>query len=296
MKHLINLFFKLLPIIAIFFASIYILRLDLVTAIHKPDWSLLILSLLLLFFVFFLKAFIWHRLLIRFHIHISFTNALRSEFRSILLKYIPGKIWGILGRANMISNLGYPLDYCSSISAFCQFLMTSSGLFLGLLGVILFNFFPIPILAAFILLGILFAVLILCSRENTIPTFKLKHLPSKIKQISGKKIPPVADIILLTGLHWLFMGTAFFLLFASLGHNPGLCPLLLQPLANNIGIISTFAPGGLGVREGVMIGYLVKAEIPLAEATSISLASRIWFFIAETISYSAGYLAGRQKQ
>jgi uncharacterized membrane protein YbhN (UPF0104 family) len=58
-------------------------------------------------------------------------------------------------------------------------------------------------------------------------------------------------------------------------------PLLLQPLANNTGIISTFAPGGLGVKEGVMIGYLAKVVIPLAEATSISLASRMWFFTAK---------------
>jgi uncharacterized membrane protein YbhN (UPF0104 family) len=290
LKNLVSLVFKLLAIIAILFAALYLFRLDATTAIPKPDWFSSAMSLLLLFVVFFIKAFIWHRLLIRFHIHIGFKNAFTSQSKSILLKYIPGKIWGLLGRANIVAGLGFSLEYCSFVSAFCQFLMTATGLFIGMLGVILFEFFPIPPLAAFILLGILLAALLICSRENTIPSLTSNRLPGKIKDFSGKRIPPVADIILLSAIHWLFMGEAFLLFFKSLGYNPGLCPLLLQPLANNIGIISYFAPGGLGVREGVMIGYLAMAHIPLAGATSIALASRIWFFVAEAVTYALGYI------
>ena len=65
-------------------------------------------------------------------------------------------------------------------------------------------------------------------------------------------------------------------------------PILLQPLANNIGIIATFAPSGLGVREGVMIGYLYLAGETVNSASNIAIASRIWFFFVEIIVFLIG--------
>jgi len=84
---------------------------------------------------------------------------------------------------------------------------------------------------------------------------------------------------------------AFFLFFYSISLNIGFYPILLQPLANNIGIISSFAPGGLGVREGVMIGYLTIGGLSISAATGLSIAARLWFWMGELLVFIFGWIA-----
>jgi len=54
------------------------------------------------------------------------------------------------------------------------------------------------------------------------------------------------------------------------------------------------APGGLGVREGVMVGYLTLAGLPIAEAVTIAGASRLWFLVGEAFIFTVGWLADRR--
>jgi uncharacterized membrane protein YbhN (UPF0104 family) len=65
------------------------------------------------------------------------------------------------------------------------------------------------------------------------------------------------------------------------------------PLAASLGVLALVAPGGLGVREGVIVAYLGLAGIPAMEATTISIASRLWFLGGELIFFAAGAIAHR---
>ena len=65
------------------------------------------------------------------------------------------------------------------------------------------------------------------------------------------------------------------------------------PLAATLGIMAVIAPGGLGAREGVLVGYLMLAGVPLAEATTISLASRLWFLVGEAFIFIVGWVSDR---
>lgn len=247
------------------------------------------MSMTLLLCVFCLRGLLWHRILLKFNINIRIRDALDSQFRTILLKYIPGKLWILLGKANIVSNHGHSLKLCSSIAFFLQILMVISGFVVGVLGIIFSGFFEIaslPLYAAFFAcLGILVCI----SKGGRIPDLILKIFPQRISSsLAAMKLPSLLFFSVICVIQWIILGVAYVLFIYSIGFDAGYYPGLLQPLANNAGIIATFAPGGLGVREGVMIGYLYAAGLSISGAATVSIAARLWFFFGECIIFIAG--------
>ena len=64
-------------------------------------------------------------------------------------------------------------------------------------------------------------------------------------------------------------------------HGLGLEVALAFPFAATIGILVFVFPGGLGVREGLLVFYLVSAGLPLENATVLSIVARLWFLVGE---------------
>ena len=88
------------------------------------------------------------------------------------------------------------------------------------------------------------------------------------------------------------LSIAFHLLVVALAPNP--VPLGVGfgfPLTITLGVFAAFAPGGIGVREGVMVGYLALAGIPPHAAAAISIAARIWFILGELFMFVVGLAA-----
>ena len=57
------------------------------------------------------------------------------------------------------------------------------------------------------------------------------------------------------------------------------------PLSVCIGLIAIFLPGGLGLREGVIIAYLSLVGMEIETATTISFISRFWFVGGEVFIF-----------
>ena len=68
------------------------------------------------------------------------------------------------------------------------------------------------------------------------------------------------------------------------------------PLAGTLGIMTFISPGGLGTREAVMAGYLTLAGIPLVEATTVAVASRLWFLTGEVFIFISGWIVHKRFQ
>ena len=66
------------------------------------------------------------------------------------------------------------------------------------------------------------------------------------------------------------------------------------PLAGVLGIMTFISPGGLGTREGVIVAYLTLASIPVVEATTIAVASRLWFLTGEVFIFIVGWAAHKR--
>ena len=280
-----------LPFFAVFFAAFYFYRQDLDVSLQKPDFFLLCMSMTLLLCVFCLRGLLWHRILLKFNINISIRDALDSQFRTILLKYIPGKVWILLGKANIVSNHGHSLKLCSLVAFFLQILMVISGFVVGVLGLILSGFFEIASLSLYAALFACLVILACISKGGRVPSLILKFFPQRISSsLYAFKLPPLLFFSVICVIQWIVLGGAYVLFIYSIGFDAGYHPSLLQPLANNIGIIATFAPGGLGVREGAMIGYLYAAGLSISRAATVSIAARIWFFFGECIIFIAGLI------
>ncbi|MGH9382995.1 MAG: hypothetical protein ACRD2N_01695 [Vicinamibacterales bacterium] len=71
------------------------------------------------------------------------------------------------------------------------------------------------------------------------------------------------------------------------------CVGLRFPLVTALGVMAFVAPGGVGVREGAIVGYLILVNVPVAEATTIALASRLWFLTGESFIFVSGWIADR---
>ena len=93
--------------------------------------------------------------------------------------------------------------------------------------------------------------------------------------------------------NWLIVGTGFYLLVSSiypLAFNQLLYVGGVYGLSAIIGIISIFAPSGIGVREGVMILGL-GLIMPNEYAVIIGVVSRLWATVAELILVLGGFSA-----
>jgi len=292
----IRLYISYLPYIAIIFALIYLDKIGYTIKIANVNYFLLVLSVIFLLISFIMRGYIWRRLLFKFNICVSLKIAFISLFKTILTKFIPGKFWSILSQADIIASKGYSLTECTFISTISQLIYIATGLLVGFLGILLFNIFDLPVFFASIFLVAGIYILYYLSKERVLSAINKSYFPDFIRKLSNKKIPSLMDVFLMSLLSWFVLGSAFFIFIRSIGFNPGYYPITFQPLANNIGIITVIAPGGLLVREGVMISYLTLKNITLQDAYTISILSRIWFFAVEIILFAVGLFFDAQKK
>ena len=61
-------------------------------------------------------------------------------------------------------------------------------------------------------------------------------------------------------------------------------------LAATLGMLTFLAPGGLGIREGLLVSFLTQFMFSFSEATTISILSRFWFLSIEIIIFLIGIL------
>jgi hypothetical protein len=103
--------------------------------------------------------------------------------------------------------------------------------------------------------------------------------------ITGKD---VIIYILAYSVSWLLFGLAFLIFIkamaeASFGMYPSLTGAFA--FAFNIGFLALFVPGGIGVREGILV-LLLSSLFPVPIATLIALLARIWATAAELLCLS----------
>jgi uncharacterized membrane protein YbhN (UPF0104 family) len=91
----------------------------------------------------------------------------------------------------------------------------------------------------------------------------------------------------------MIVGTGFYMLASSLYPLP-VSELLfvggVYGLSAIIGIISIFAPSGIGVREGIMVLGL-SLIMPSEYAVIIGVVSRLWATVAELILVLGAFIA-----
>lgn len=263
--------------------------------LHMPvvqDSVALALSLLLVVIGFLASALAWWQLLRAYSYPVPFRLALSSTGLTIFGKYMPGKLWIIIARAGYIAEHSvHPISAVAALSVTGQILAVWLGL---LLGACIFLASPVPPVIVGATLGMwlaLSAVLLsdVVHRSARAVAGRLKlRLPS-LPRMRLRHLLALLPAYMLAWICWV----AGFSLFASalIGTPPSIAHGLAFALAATLGILAVFAPGGLGVREGVLVGLLMVLGTPAADSTTISVQSRIWFLAGEGSIFLLGLLA-----
>lgn len=288
---------KYLVYLSVAFLIWYLWKADFLHIPSIDSYAMLLFSFLLLFCGYLTKSKAWQVGLKAKGQDVSMRDSIASTGLAELGKYIPGKLWVILGRAGYISNhYNISTRKASGISLVVQFITIWSGILLALAGII---FIRVPagwilaLVAGWVLLSL---VLFLKPLHNLIKDL-LENLFKKeinLPFINLQEVKPY--------LHWYFidwlvrMAGFYLLLWAVFGE--ALQPAIAAgfPLAVTLGILAVVAPGGLGVREGILVVWFQAAGFDLATATSLSVTIRIWALTGEMGIFGIGSIINIRKK
>ncbi len=257
----------------------------------------LILSTLIYIFSYFIQILAWYLITSKLGIALSFLETSKSWFYSQFGKYLPGKVWLLLGRFYFYESKGKSRRGISI------------ALYLETVTVIM---------AA----GLIFVVALILSKEGLFysgkqiwwlillfvsafiflhPRVLQKILSWLLIQFKREPIslsisyPDVLWILFVCIMAWVVGGVGFYLFVDSIFPvSPHQILFLTGALAFSsiLGLIAIFAPSGLGVREGVLV-YLLSLVMPESVAVIISILTRIWMTLIEIGLAGMIYLLGQ---
>lgn len=258
--------------------------------IHSPA-SLFIATVCLLG-GFVVNAIAQQRLLRKTKFYISIRQAIAMTGLNVFGKYIPGKIWMVMGKAIYVAEKNkYPIADLSLLFLHAQIIGLWCGLVLGIYGLVANDALHFLSWVGIMVLGLFTLVLF----SKTAQSVALKAVNKVFRKDYSLPSIGITKTLLLVPWFlgaWLLWGCGFFFLAASISdHVFPLSTIFCFPLAGTVGILFLFTPGGIGIRESIITAYLVLQNVPLPEAITIATVSRLWFLSGEFLIFGTGYLA-----
>ena len=279
------------------FLLIYLVKFDYLEFKNVSfNYFYLVVSLLFLFLGFAASTFSWKVALVLHGNKVSASEALISHGLSVFAKYIPGKVWVILGRAAYIAELKkLKVSGLSFISLKEQLLYILVGLLVSLIPSILYfnnDFWVLIILLTIIGLSALLFV-------KPLHDFSEKLLSKLFKKnftfpLLSLNLSMRLSFVILT--YWSFWITAFLFLVLSITHEFEWIYAFAFPLAVCYGVLAIVMPGGLGVREGIIVAFLTATGLELETSVLISVISRLWFISGEIFIFSLSVILKQMKK
>ncbi len=252
----------------------------------------LIISFLLLTLPLLIGVYVWFYSLKQYKIDVPIRIAAASHGLSIFSKYIPGRIWTIISRSAYVANYGYHLVLIAFISARLQIIHILVGLLVGMIPLFLLEIDVIIRISLFA--GIVIILIVLANRKIQTALFRLIN---KITNKSKNKDEHIIEhqdswaIILIVLIQWTLYSISYFFFVKSIIDIKDVSLGFAFPLSINIGLLSLITPGGIGVRESVIVGYFLLFDIPPSISATISILSRFWFLVGEIFIFLVGLTA-----
>ena len=263
-------------------------------------WGRVLLSCVLVLGAYAVLFETWRVTLKIWDAHLRFAPATRIWFVSNLGRYVPGKIWQISAMGVMARREGV-----SPVAA------TGSALVVNLANivsgcVVAFATGPSVLEVAAASGRAIAVVLVVMALAMLLAApWLLSWIAQRAEGITGRAVAMPATIssravlaaVAGTGIAWLLYGFAFRLLAEGVlpasasGRAAGyIAAYVVSYLA---GYLALFAPGGIGVREAVLVLALSGAGgVSQADALVLAVASRLWLTALEVLPGVLFLLAG----
>jgi len=288
-KKLIKNTLSIVLILGILYYIIFYIFIPNIAEIKSFEWEInwiyLVLALVIMVIMWVFKTYIWSLILKKMNINIPFSETCNIKIQALLLRYIPGKIWGLIKGGQMLKNKETSFKKSIFVMLLDIFYDLYAAVFLFLTTIL---FIPEFQKYANIYILIILACSFIFIHPHVISF--MVHLGAKIVK---KKINYTFEISLKESFVFLFLYlcswllTGLSLLFLIMGVTEVsfsfLFPLTgIFALAWSIGFLSLIAPSGFGVREGVL-GLLLSVYFPLPIAMVIAFLTRILVTALEVI-------------
>ena len=232
---------------------------------------------------YFVRPLVWGTIVAHFGRRIPYRECIRIFVLSELSRYVPGTVWQYFSRIYLAARWAVPASVALS-SALMELLLMA----LAAVPLVLWHIdevFPIVGHAQRLLLLVFpFAALVALQpavlnrlARFLLPRLKMDYVPIELR------FRTLAGLWLLCLLLWVVFGAGFVLFARSLAPIAffhGLRLVSQYAASWLIGVITFFAPGGIGVREGIL-GFLLGKIMPLATALLVAVLSRIWLIAVE---------------
>jgi len=247
-----------------------------VTLDPKIGW--LAASVAVVFLTYAIQIESWRRMLRGWDQRLPYTSAARAWTLSNLGRYIPGKVWSVAGLVVLAERAGVRRS-AAAVSAFAM-----QAVVLGT-GVVLVAF-ATPHAASPVLLG--GAVLAARVLIGVLPWRRTAQWLGTLADATTPLPPlPISAILSSSGLmlvSWVTFGVAFWMRLRGListASVPIPAAMGMFALGYVMGLIAVIAPGGLGVRDLALVGFLAPF-LGSGGALALSLASRVHLTLTET--------------
>jgi uncharacterized membrane protein YbhN (UPF0104 family) len=258
----------------------------------------LILSTFIFAFSYFIQVWAWYLITLRLKIALSPSQSVRAWFYSQLGKYLPGKIWILLGRISYYESRGKSKKSTSVALYFEMVTVLMAGGFIFLGSLIFFGeiwpFYSWRQSGWLILLFLLGLVFLHPSVLQKILNCVLIRLNREAISLSISYLD-VLWILFICIVAWMVGGIGFYLFVDSVYAVSSKYVLFLTgglAISSILGLVAIFAPSGLGVREGAL-AFLLSFVMATPVAVIISVLTRIWMTLIEIGLIGMVYLFSR---
>lgn len=256
---------------------------------------LLIASLALVVAVFGLLIEAWRRVIIGYGERLTFLAAARIWILASLGKYVPGKVWAVVGAAVLAQRAGVAGGVAVAGALVLQALALGSGVVLvsatGVSAVV--EILGRGAAMGMVLIGVIAAAAIASLMWRPAIELLRRTLPGRMEDLRPVGVGTLVGALGANIVAWVGYGAAFLLL--TRGLSPGAQLSLQQSVAAFssayiVGFVVALAPAGVGAREGVLV-LLLAAPLGAKLAAAAAVAARILWTVAE-LGVAAPFLLG----
>ena len=267
-------------------------------SLERPN--LLILGSCIIAIKFFLRVFLCQKIYQALGVTVSYPKMLQILSISKMGRYVPGKIWFVSSYYVLSRKLGIASQIIAQNYFIANVLIMVYALICCIPGVF---FLSLPVKVSKI--GLLFMIVIfLCIIHPKVLSLLFQFAEAAFAKFKGEDrfehmassvtIPVRALTVLSVGflVFWLFSGVILYLVvFAFRAVSFDQYPIYLSTIAmaNIIGLLAVFAPGGIGVQESisvVILSPMITSEI----AIMVVVVLRILFVVNDILFASLGLL------
>ncbi|HEX9394652.1 MAG TPA: lysylphosphatidylglycerol synthase domain-containing protein [Gemmatimonadales bacterium] len=246
-----------------------------VSIVWHPGWIALAVVAVLASYASSVEA--WRRILAGWAQRLPYWSAVRVWLVAGLGRYIPGKVWTVAGMIVLAQRAGVE-SWAAGASAFA-IQAVAIGTAVAVVAAATPGAESALRLGAALVVAVGTIGLLAWDRAAQV----VARLAGSTLQVRPLPLMAVAESAALGVVSWVAHGTAFWLLARGLGL-PGTLPIATAlgvfALGYVLGLLALFAPGGVGVREVVLIGLLTPA-LGAGGAVALSVASRIVLTLTE---------------